>query len=138
LGRGLATDRSAPKPGPATGTLAKPTHERDTEPSRGIHERQPAGSEHPVVRRHWFTAAVEHDTSGTVNVLNLVEGAAAVVESPADAFEPMTVHYAETFVVPAVVGAYRVRPLEAAPPGRLATIKAYVRPPVPRLANIQP
>ena len=91
---------------------------------------------HPLefieTRRHWFTAAVEHDTGGTVNVLNLVEGAAAVVESPTDAFEPMTVHYAETFVVPAAVGAYRVRPLETAPPTPLATIKAYVRSPVPR------
>ena len=26
------------------------------------------------VRRHWFTDVVEHDTAGTVNVLNLVEG----------------------------------------------------------------
>ena len=34
------------------------------------------------VRRHWFTDVVEHDTAGTVNVLNLVEGAEAVVESP--------------------------------------------------------
>jgi len=78
-------------------------------------------------RRHWFTSAVEHDTAGTLNVLNLVEGAAAVVESPDDAFEPMLVHYAETFVVPAAVGAYRVRPHGPVPPSPLATIKAYVR-----------
>ena len=41
---------------------------------------------HPLefidVRRHWFTDVVEHDTAGTVNVLNLVEGAEAVLESP--------------------------------------------------------
>src|SRR5579859_2758230 len=47
---------------------------------------------HPLefieTRRHWFTAAVEHDTRGTVNVLNLVEGAAASLERPVDAFEP--------------------------------------------------
>ncbi len=82
-------------------------------------------------RRHWFTSAVEHDTAGTLNVLNLVEGAAAVVESPDDAFEPMPVHYAETFVVPAAVGAYRVRPHGPAPLSPLATIKAYVRSPAP-------
>jgi hypothetical protein len=86
---------------------------------------------HPLefieTRRHWFTAPVEHDTGGTVNVLNLVDGAAALVESPTDAFEPMTVHYAETFVVPAAVGAYRVRPLAGARSSPLATIKAYVR-----------
>ena len=61
-------------------------------------------------RRHWFTAPVDHDTNQTVNVLNLVEGDQVVVESPSDSFEPMLVHYAETFVVPAAVGRYRIRP----------------------------
>jgi mannose-6-phosphate isomerase class I len=86
---------------------------------------------HPLefieTRRHWFTGAVEHDTAGTVNVLNLVEGGAAVVESPTGDFESMTVHYAETFVVPAAVGAYRIRPADRAPRAQLATVKAYVR-----------
>jgi mannose-6-phosphate isomerase class I len=85
---------------------------------------------HPLefieTRRHWFTAAVPHDTQGNLNVLNLVEGDAAVVESPTDAFPPLTVHYAETFIVPAAVGPYRIRP--ASDSGKpLATIKAYVR-----------
>ena len=62
------------------------------------------------VRRHWFTDVVEHDTAGTVNVLNLVEGAEAVVESPTGSFAPFVVHYAETFIVPAQVGRYRIRP----------------------------
>jgi mannose-6-phosphate isomerase class I len=86
---------------------------------------------HPLefieTRRHWFTTAVEHNTGATVNVLNLVEGDAALVESPTDAFDPMMVHYAETFVVPAAVGPYRIRPLDATPSSPLATIKAYVR-----------
>jgi hypothetical protein len=61
-----------------------------------------------------------------VNVLNLVEGEEAIVESPTGAFDPFPVHYAETFIVPAAVGPYTVRP--AHPGGaRLATIKAYVR-----------
>ena len=77
-------------------------------------------------RRHWFTGPVLHHTSGTLNVLNLVEGEEIVVESPDRAFEPFVVHYAETFIVPACVGPYRISPT-----GRvdkpLATIKAYVR-----------
>jgi mannose-6-phosphate isomerase class I len=77
-------------------------------------------------RRHWFTAPVHHHTRGNLNVLNLVEGDAAIVESPAAQFPPMTVHYAETFVVPASVGPYLIRP--ATPGGKpMATIKAYMR-----------
>jgi len=77
-------------------------------------------------RRHWFTAPVDHDTQGTVNVLNLVEGEEAIVESPTGAFDAFPVHYAETFIVPAAVGAYRIRPARpSASP--LATVKAFVR-----------
>jgi mannose-6-phosphate isomerase class I len=76
-------------------------------------------------RRHWFTSAVEHDTAGGVHVLNLVEGAEAIVESPTAAFEPFNVHYAETFIVPASVGKYRVRPLSSTT--RCATVRASVR-----------
>ncbi len=87
----------------------------------GLHER-----EFIETRRHWFTGEVEHDTAGGVNVLNLVEGDCVVVESPDAAFEPFVVHYAETFIVPAAVGRYRIRPLQP----RLrpcATVKAFVR-----------
>lgn len=78
------------------------------------------------VRRHWFTDVVPHDTRGTVNVLNLVEGAEAIVESPTGAFEPWIVHYAETFIVPAAVGAYTIRPHGDGIGQRLATVKASV------------
>ena len=54
-------------------------------------------------RRHWFRKTVTHDTKGNLHVLNLVQGTAAVVESPSGAFAPFTVHYAETFIVPAQV-----------------------------------
>lgn len=86
----------------------------------GLHER-----EFIETRRHWFTKAVPHDTCGVVNMLNLVQGSAAVVESPEGAFEPFVVHYAETFIVPAAVGAYTVRP--AVEGEACATMKAYVR-----------
>jgi mannose-6-phosphate isomerase class I len=78
------------------------------------------------VRRHWFTDVVPHDTNGTVNVLNLVEGSEAIVESPTGAFEPWVVHYAETFIVPAAVGPYTIRPHGAGIGERLATVLASV------------
>jgi hypothetical protein len=88
----------------------------------GLHER-----EFIETRRHWFTKAVPHDTHGGVNVLNLVQGSEAVVESPTGAFEPFIVHYAETFLVPAAVGMYTVRPHGAALGTECATVKAFVR-----------
>ncbi|AHM62233.1 sugar-phosphate isomerase [Flammeovirgaceae bacterium 311] len=78
-------------------------------------------------RRHWFTGKVPHHTGGIVNVLNLVQGREAIVESPTAAFDPFIVHYAETFIVPAAVGAYTIRPYGEAEGTRCATIKAYVR-----------
>ena len=86
----------------------------------GLHEL-----EFIETRRHWFSKTVAHDTCGTVNMLNLVEGSAAVVESPEGAFAPFTVHYAETFIVPAAVGKYTIRPLNDGE--NCATMKAYVR-----------
>jgi hypothetical protein len=70
---------------------------------------------------------VPHDTGGGVNVLNLVEGEEAVVESPRGAFEPFVVHYAETFIVPGAVGAYTIRPTGPGPSAECATVKAFVR-----------
>lgn len=78
-------------------------------------------------RRHWFTGPVPHDTGGGVNVLNLVAGKAAVVESPEGAFAPFSIRFAETFIVPAAVGRYTVTPVEPGPDGRCATLKAFVR-----------
>lgn len=81
-------------------------------------------------RRHWFTEAVPHDTEGNLHVLNLVEGDEAVVESPSGAFAPFVVHYAETFIVPASVGPYRIAPRQKTD-RPLATLKAFVRDPTP-------
>lgn len=78
-------------------------------------------------RRHWFTKSVTHHTNGSVNVLNLVEGEEAVVESPTGVFEPFVVHYAETFIIPASVGEYTITPYGEAVGKECGTIKAYVR-----------
>ena len=78
-------------------------------------------------RRHWFSKKVTHHTNGVVNVLNLVDGAEAIVESPSGAFDPFVVHYVETFIVPAIVGEYTVRPHGSSEGQEIGTIKAYIR-----------
>jgi mannose-6-phosphate isomerase class I len=93
-----------------------------SEERTGLHEL-----EFIETRRHWFNKAVLHDTHGGVNVLNLVKGEAAVVESPESTFDPFEVHYAETFIVPAAVGRYTIRPCATDAQHDLATIKAFVR-----------
>jgi len=93
-----------------------------TEERTGLHER-----EFIETRRHWFTGTVPHRTRGGVNVLNLVAGEEAVIESREGAFPPFVVHYAETFIIPAAVGPYTIRPYGAGEGQRCATIKAFVR-----------
>ena len=88
----------------------------------GLHER-----EFIETRRHWFTKPVLHYTNGSVNVLNLIEGREAIIESPSDAFKPFVVHYAETFIIPEAVKEYTIRPYGEAEDKQCATIKAYVR-----------
>jgi Phosphomannose isomerase len=78
-------------------------------------------------RRHWFTKPVTHQTNDSVNVLNLIEGAEAIIESPTSAFTPFVVHYAETVIIPAAVGEYTIRPFGESEGQECATIKAYVR-----------
>ena len=74
-------------------------------------------------RRHTFSRPVEHNTNGGVNVLNLVDGEAALIESPEGKFESFEVHYAETFIIPACIGRYTIKPLQ----GECMTIKASIR-----------
>ncbi|MFT3787016.1 MAG: hypothetical protein QM770_12755 [Tepidisphaeraceae bacterium] len=62
-----------------------------------------------------------------MNVLNLVEGDEATVESPTRAFSPFVVHYAETFIMPAALGAYTIRPSGPSVGKTCATMKAFVR-----------
>jgi mannose-6-phosphate isomerase class I len=92
------------------------------EQQTGLHER-----EFIETRRHWFTKTAPHSTGGGVNVLNLCEGEEAIVESPAGTFAPLVVHYAETFIIPASVGSYTIRPHGRSEGKRCATIKAFVR-----------
>jgi len=92
------------------------------EEKTGLHEL-----EFIETRRHWFNGKVFHNSTDGVQVLTLVEGREAIVESPSDSFDPFLVHYAETFIVPAAVGEYTIRPTGESEGRECATIKAYVR-----------
>jgi len=93
-----------------------------TEERTGLHEL-----EFIETRRTWFQGTTPHITRDTVNVLNLVEGREAIVESPTGSFDPMVVHYAETFIIPAAVGAYTIRPFGESEGSKCGMVKAFVR-----------
>ncbi|MDO4940417.1 MAG: class I mannose-6-phosphate isomerase [Erysipelotrichaceae bacterium] len=84
----------------------------------GLHELE-------FIETHVYTSRnkVIHDTRGTVNMFNLVDGQGAIIESINNEFEPFEIHYAETFIVPACVGKYSIKPTS----GEIKYIKAYVR-----------
>ena len=98
--------------------------ETDTvrEEKTGLHR-----NEFIETRRHIFTDKVTHYTNDSVNVLNLVEGDSVIVESLNGHFEPFVVHYAETFIVPAKVKIYTIRPYGSSEGKECVTIKASVR-----------
>ena len=81
--------------------------------------------EYIETRRTEFSVPVTFETGDSVHVLNLVDGDAAVVESPDGSFEPLTVHYAETFIIPAGVRRYTIRPCGESKTCK--TIRASVR-----------
>lgn len=78
-------------------------------------------------RRTRFTGTVPFETRDSVQVLNLVEGEEAVVESPDGRFEPFTVHYAETFIIPSCLEKFTIRPAGASAGKECMVVRAYVR-----------
>jgi mannose-6-phosphate isomerase class I len=75
-----------------------------------------------AVHRLDFEEEAEDDTEGRFHVLNLVAGDEVEIETAAGAVHPLS--YAETIVVPAAVGPYRVRRLRG-PACRV--VRAFVR-----------
>lgn len=104
---------------------------RFTQVAEGDGWREECTGLHPnefiETHRHWFSKPVTHHTNNSVNVLNLVEGEEAVIESPINAFKPFVVHYAETFIIPAGVGEYTIAPYGKSVGQECGTIKTYVR-----------
>lgn len=84
----------------------------------GLHER-----EFIETRRYTLTAPCELECEGGVSVCNVVDGKGAVVESTDGSFAPYEVHYAETFIIPASVKKFTIRPLD----GPVMILRATVR-----------
>ena len=76
-----------------------------------------------AVHRLDFDDAIEDDTAGRFHVLNLVEGGEIAVETGAG--PPVSLAYAETMVVPASVGPYRLRRMSGP---AVRVVKAFVKP----------
>lgn len=76
--------------------------------------------------RYTLSRPVTCACNDSVHVLNLVEGKEMTIESPDGAFRPFTVHYAETVILPAAAGEYRLCPTEGSP--EIRVIDASVRP----------
>lgn len=68
--------------------------------------------------------AVTFESNNEFCMCNLVDGRKAVIESAENRFEPYTVHYAETFIIPAKAGDVIIRPVDDGP---IKVIKASVR-----------
>lgn len=77
-----------------------------SEVKTGLHEYE-------FIETHVFTSkgVTHHKANGEFAIFNLVDGKGAVIESTNGTFSPYTVHYAETFIVPANAGDYTIRPL---------------------------
>jgi len=77
--------------------------------------------------RFWASTSMKLSTNGEVNVLNLIEGEEAIIESPNHIFNSYVIHYAETFIVPASVYDYTITPHGPSINKRIGILKAYVR-----------
>lgn len=60
--------------------------------------------------RYTLTKPYIIKTEDSVHVMNLVSGSHAFIESVNGSFDPFEVHYAETVIVPASVGQYKIVP----------------------------
>lgn len=91
------------------------------EEKTGLHERE-------FIETRRFTLdgeGVRVSCHGSVNMCNLVDGRSAVIRSVDGSFEPFTVHYAETFIIPSSVKEYTVEPEKQGE--KVMFIQAYVR-----------
>lgn len=74
------------------------------------------------VHRFDFSSPVDVKTDGSPHVLNVVEGGPVILETPGAPPQPFA--FAETFIVPAGAGSYRLRSLTGSP---AKVIKAFLK-----------
>lgn len=86
-------------------TLTLSQNHEFKEVKTGLHELE-------FIETHVITAksGARVASDGEFAMLTLVDGRAAMVESPTGMFSPYKVNYAETFIIPADAGDYVVRP----------------------------
>ncbi|MCR0335268.1 class I mannose-6-phosphate isomerase [[Clostridium] innocuum] len=75
------------------------------------------------IKRYWFTKALHLECEDAIQILILVEGEEALIESLDGTFEPFVIHYAEATFIPAAVGQFILRPYGASLHDKLAVIK---------------
>ena len=84
----------------------------------------PTHAEHLYdVHRFDFTSHVEVQADGSPHVLNVVEGGAVILEIAGVPPQPFA--FAETFIVPAATGSYRLRSQSGRP---VKVVKAFLKP----------
>jgi len=83
------------------------------------------------VHRFDFTMMVESHTAGSPHVLNVVAGPSVVLETPDT--PPQRFAFAETFVVPAATGTYRLTSDTGQP---VKVIKAFLKPMAPVISAL--
>ncbi|WP_367365550.1 class I mannose-6-phosphate isomerase [Pediococcus parvulus] len=76
--------------------------------------------------RHTINGVGQFNTHGSVNMLNMVDGNEAVVESLNNNFKPFTIHFGETFIVPEAVGQYTIRSTSSIVK-KITVIQAFVK-----------
>jgi hypothetical protein len=75
------------------------------------------------VQRYAFTTAVDVETAGSCQIMSLVEGKTVLLETANG--QRQRFNYAETFVVPAAAGHYRLASEDGSP---IQVIKSFVKP----------
>lgn len=92
------------------------------EEKTGLHER-----EFIETRRFRFAKPVTVEMTDSVYVGCVIEGEEISIESPSHDFEPFVAHYAETFIIPAQVKCFTMKPFNFFNPNPCAVILAFVR-----------
>lgn len=88
----------------------------------GLHE-----FEFIETKRYTTKTEVIIDTQGSVHMLNLIEGEEITISSPENLFEPLIIHYAETFIIPSSCEKYIIKPTGNSKDKTVKIIQAMVK-----------